>query len=411
LDRMVKYLIQNDSSNSYTELHNYTLDNYEFAVNVDQLNDLFCTSANNVFDVFKTCVDFFEVFSEGIADPSMWRIRYVFRNNRSTDDQKDICISSRSILNADMARNAKLADRVFEIVPAKKKISVEDVLRELYAVPPIKELAENPPVSQRMFLGYLQMYWGSVFKIQPDYETNQVFIKRQALHHQKPSQEKKVMKDIMSSLPTYPSYVELDENRMNRWICVTIWRRRIPSDGIFVDFVELQESREFICQELAKEWSVIKGLPKDEKKKRVLHPNDTFIGLPCLVKSDDDLYRCKITGQSNGLAMVLLADYPQHSLVEIKELYKLPPPLLGIPQTGVYIVLNGPTMDSKSEKKLWEQVLDEIENSKIKPKIKVRFVDKALNSDYSGRRKDMVYRAELKIEFQNETKLIPQGWA
>ena len=58
-----------------------------------------------------------------------------------------------------MARNAKLADRVFELIPAKKRMLVEEVLQELYANPVSKEFAENPPVSPKMFIGWVYILY------------------------------------------------------------------------------------------------------------------------------------------------------------------------------------------------------------------------------------------------------------
>jgi len=94
----------------------------------------------------------------------------------------------------------------------------------------------------------------------------------------------------------------------------------------------------------------------DEQKTRRLHPNETFNGTCCLrIAEDKDVpggqmfRRCQITGQSNGRAMVQDADFPWLGLQDIRNLYKIPPELLGVRQTCVYGVFEQFTIDNQNE--------------------------------------------------------------
>jgi len=93
--------------------------------------------------------------------------------------------------------------------------------------------------------------------------------------------------------------------------------------------------------------------------------------------------------------------------VEIKKLYKLPNDLLGVPETGVYIILNGCEMYSKVEKGHWNEALDQIENCELTPKVRARFFGEASSSEYSGRRKDRVFKAELKVVSGDSVRKVP----
>lgn len=416
----------------YAKSHNLTLD-------INFLNDLFGTDFPDVYKIFSSCADVFLMEKKG-PEINHWRIVCTLliqpKSSITTTEQKDIFKSSRSVLNSQMALNVKLADKVFEVVPEKAKIPVSDVLTRLYADtgenlsgPPIQQfaekMAEGTQISPYMLIGYLHLYWNDVFKITPDYDKDTAYIQRQCMHHQKPSQEKKFMEEKMSHIPCYPQFEGVFDGEFHE--VSKIYRKTVPSDGFFVLFKELDSDRDYVTNELLKEFRKISEVTK--KNKRVLHPNITRLYLPCLLNIPDEkrdptdqavitgqLYRCVITGQSDGQAMAQLVDYPLHRIVKIDDLYPLPNHLLGVRQTGVYCIFNNYAVHETMGLRHWNELLNAIErieqeqDSKIK--VSVRFYEEAKSHEYSGRQKfpNSIFNVEIKVVINKREQILPGEW-
>uniref|UniRef100_A0A183BY06 DUF3987 domain-containing protein n=1 Tax=Globodera pallida TaxID=36090 RepID=A0A183BY06_GLOPA len=328
-------------------------------------------------------------------------------------DTKDIFISSRPIINAEITRNIKLADKVFEIVPEQRRIGIQELMTKLMKTKEYKDIKEKnadaPHIEPIKFIGFLQLYWGDVFKIQPDYENKEVSIKRQVLHHQKPSQERKYMTEIMETRPSYP----LPSNLLTSSHLVEFFNAHTPSDGFFLRLLEHQTQLDYVESELRK----FAEFPKEERERYRLHKNYIFEGTCCLAMFEEyNLFstdqtgeqklkertnhlavcnrwvrRCQIVGQSNGLAMVQCVDYPYIGLLDLKHIYQVPPSLLGIYQTGVYAVLHGCQMASKIECEHWKGATEALYSEDFR--LVARFVDKAARINYSGRKKFGIFTA------------------
>uniref|UniRef100_A0A914GWX9 Uncharacterized protein n=1 Tax=Globodera rostochiensis TaxID=31243 RepID=A0A914GWX9_GLORO len=332
-------------------------------------------------------------------------------------DTKDIFISSRPIINAEITRNIKLADKVFEIVPEQRRIGLQELMTKLVKTKEYKDIKEKnadaPHIEPIKFIGFLQLYWGDVFKIQPNYETQEVCIKRQVLHHQKPSQERKYMTEIMEMRPSYP----LPFNLLTSSHLVEFFNAHTPSDGFFLRLLEHQAQLDYVESELRK----FAEFPREERERYRLHKNYIFEGTCCLALFEEHnlfstdqtgeqklkertnhlavcnrwVRRCQIVGQSNGLAMVQCVDYPYIGLLDLKNIYQVPPSLLGIYQTGVYAVLRGCQMASKIECEHWKGATEALYSEDFR--LVAKFVNKAARIDYSGRKKFGIFAASIAV--------------
>uniref|UniRef100_A0A1I8BCT3 Uncharacterized protein n=1 Tax=Meloidogyne hapla TaxID=6305 RepID=A0A1I8BCT3_MELHA len=258
------------------------------------------------------------------------------------------------------------------------------------------KLPGAPHLEPIKFTGFLHLYWNDVFKLIADSETGQIWIKRHVLHHQKPSQERKYMKEILTTLPQFP----LPSDILTKQHVVRVSVSKLPTDGVGLNLLELNDDFEFVMSELRHYYNEVKKLKIDEEKAKRLHPNETFEGSCCLYthfaeNGQKEFRRGIITGQSNGLAMVQDADFPWIGLVELRNLYQVPRHLVGIRQTCVYGVFGGFNMKTENERTIWEGICKEM----CRPggRNVATFHRPAERIDYSGRKKYAIFQVTIQV--------------
>jgi len=133
----------------------------------------------------------------------------------------------------------------------------------------------TPHLEPIKFIGFLQLYWDDVFKLVPgfeilfknltsnflDSENGQIWVKRHVLHHQKPSQERKYMKEvfiffsklfvisflqILTTLPRYP----IPSDILTKPHVVHVQISKLPTDGVGLQLLELNDDFQFVMSEL-----------------------------------------------------------------------------------------------------------------------------------------------------------------
>lgn len=359
------------------------------------LRELFCTRLmpeGYEFEVFRYCGRMFILQEPDIISLTI----------DESSEEKNIFVSSTPQINAEIYKNLKLADKVFEIIPEQRKMLLTDVMNMLKTTKEYNEVrgklpgTPTPHLEPIKFIGFLQLYWDDVFKLIPDPENGQIWVKRHVLHHQKPSQERKYMKEILTTLPRYP----IPSDILTKQHVVHVQISKLPTDGVGLQLLELNDDFQFVMSELRQYYDEIKKLkPADEKAKR-LHQNETFEGCCCLYAHFSEngvreFRRGIITGQSNGLAMVQDADFPWIGLVELRNLYQIPRHLVGIRQTCVYGVFGGFNMKTENERTLWDGICREM----CRPGVRnvATFHRSAERIDYSGRKKYAIYQVTIQV--------------
>ncbi|KAF7634497.1 hypothetical protein Mgra_00006068 [Meloidogyne graminicola] len=371
------------------------------------LRELFCTRLmpeGYECEVFRYCGRMFALHEPNIISLII----------DESSEEKNIFVSSTPSINAEGYRNVKLADQVFEILPQQRKIPLTDVvsfftfkffhlfkMKNLMNTKEYNEIKgksspDTPHLEPIKFTGFLHLYWNDVFKLTPDIETGEIWIKRHVLRHQKPSQEKKYMKEILTTLPRFP----LPSDILTSPHVVRVSICKLPTDGVGLQILELNDDFSFVHNELKEYHEEVSKLRGDEEKAKKLHPNDTFEGSCCLYahfseNGKREFRRCIITGQSNGLAMVQDVDYPWVGLVELRNLYQIPRHLVGIRQTCVYGVFAGFNMKTKNERTIWDGVCREMCRSNVRNVC--TFHRPAERIDYSGRKKYSIFQVTIQV--------------
>ncbi|KAI1727119.1 hypothetical protein Ddc_04408 [Ditylenchus destructor] len=425
LRRVVSCFVDSGGSLTYAELCANYARKYHVPLNLGQdcsatyvgLNYVFCTTEKVPLPIFQAAWQLFEVDGEVI--------KFVADSNLKTIDMpwEDAFKHGQETLSDEAAIISIYGDRIFKALGEGTQMSIHELIEKIKKAgnPPTHPISDLDP---KALIGNLQIYYKDSFKITFDETINDVFVSR--LKDKWPSKHMNAIYNCVNTPFTYPTFIEASAVK-ERIFEVQLFDTHTPADGIFVlfDDVKAIKQRKYIKDTLKK----LFDMPAiddfhNPKKIRIIQQN-----WACLLEDPDEFQRGIIVGKSMGvdkdgnkkpMVMVECVDTGDVKLAELKRLYECPRHLLGVPKCGAYILLTDKEdmvwpMSHPTEKDNWKSLFSKVQRN-LGTRVKAQFMKPAVNTDYSGRRKSVVYKAQIRVEFpessteDNLTPLVPEIW-